>query len=227
MASPPRTLWRRSILLEARIRLASRPGSQQGSTADPNLLLSRCVGNPVLDASVDPRTGVGKMCAGRSDQRYENRGLTAHSSRWSRWVMADAAPAHYVRAINGPCARVSPLNSLLAFRAVLYVFCSADRTKSASRVRTLKAKRNSRLSPLSIPIPSRVARDAIGFSPQAVQLFANRMYHYAVVHLDLQGAKSDLGTMRITPHSSSLEKRSAGGLNVRSRRSRFAEHVSL
>src|SRR6516165_1369025 len=100
--------------------------------------------------------------------------------------MADAAPAHYVRAINGLCGRVSALNSLLAFRAVLYVFCSADRTKSASRVGTLKAKRYSRLSPLSIPIPSRVARDARGFSPQAVQFFANCMYHHTIVHLGPQ-----------------------------------------
>ena len=132
-------------------------------------------------------------------------------------------------------ADASALNSVLAFRAVPYVFCSADRTKSGSRVRALKAKRYSRLSSLSIPIPSRVARDAIGFPPQAVQLFANRMYHYAVVHLGPPRREiglprirtTPLGTMRITPYSSSLEKRSAGGLNVRSRRSRFAEHVSL
>ena len=77
----------------------------------------------------------------------------------------------------------SALNSVLAFRAVPYVFCSADRTKSGSRVRTLKAKRYSRLSSLSIPIPSRVARDAIGFSPQAIQFFANCMHHYTIVHL--------------------------------------------
>ena len=115
------------------------------------------------------------------------------------------------------CATVLPdasaLNSVLAFRAVPYVFCSADRTKPGSRVSTLKAKRYSRLSSLSIPIPSRVARDAIGFSPQAVQFFANCMYHYAVVHLGPPRREirlprirtTPLGTMRITPLSSSLE----------------------
>src|SRR6516164_11396085 len=72
---------------------------------------------------------------------------------------------------------------LLVLRAVLYVFCSADRTKPGSRVSTLKAKRCSRLLSLSIPIPSRVSRDAIGFSPQAIQFFANCMHHHTIVHL--------------------------------------------
>ena len=110
-------------------------------------------------------------------------------------------------------ADASALNSVLAFRAVPYVFCSADRTKSGSRVRALKAKRYSRLSSLSIPIPSRVARDAIGFSPQAIQFFANCMYHYAVVHLGPPRREirlprirtTPLGTMRITPLFLSLE----------------------
>ena len=129
-------------------------------------------------------------------------------------------------------ADASALNSVLAFRAVPYVFCSADRTKSGSRVRALKAKRYSRLSSLSIPIPSRVARDAIGFSPQAIQFFANCMYHYAVVHLGPPRREirlprirtTPLGTMRITPPFLKLGRRSAGGLNVRPRRSALTPH---
>ena len=61
-------------------------------------------------------------------------------------------------------------------------FVYAKRTKTSSRVAILKPKRRSRVSRFGNPICLRVARDAICYPSQLIQLLAARSYYHTVVH---------------------------------------------